>query len=70
MSLRRIPLTASVRSSAVGYATLLSSGTTTKAGTTTGRSAASFGNWNTDAEFVPDERAMAEVVDNVAERGS
>jgi hypothetical protein len=30
----------------------------------------SLGNWNTDGEFVADERAMPGVIDNVAERDS
>jgi hypothetical protein len=44
---------------------ILSSSTTTKAATTTGKTRCSLGNWNTDGEFIPDERAMLAVVDDV-----
>jgi len=44
---------------------ILSSSTTTKAATTTGKTCCSLGNWNTDGEFIPDERAMLAVVDDV-----
>jgi hypothetical protein len=44
---------------------ILSSSTPTKAATTTGKTCCSLGNWNTDGEFIPNERAMPAVVDDV-----